>query len=88
MCQARFLAGVDTALAQQAPGSQGIVVVPEDGELVRVAIRAVAGREPYMRDGKPIVTFDSPDQQAGNATMRVRMTSACAVRPEPALVHQ
>ena len=88
VCQARFLAGIDTALAQQAPGSQGIVVVPEDDELVGVAIRAVAGREPYMRDGNPIVTFDSPDQQAGNATMRVRMTSACAVRPEPALVHQ
>jgi hypothetical protein len=83
VCQARFLADVDRLLAQQPPGSQGLVVVPEDGELSGVAVRAVAGREPYMRDGKPIVTFDAPDQQAGSATTRVRMTAGCALRPPP-----
>jgi hypothetical protein len=83
VCQARFLAGIDALLAQQAPGARGIVVVPDDGELSRVAIKAVAAREPYARDGKPIVTFDAPDQQAGSATTRVRMTAGCALRPPP-----
>jgi hypothetical protein len=81
VCQTRFLAAVDTVLAQQTPGAQGIVVVPEDGELSRVAIRAVAGRDPYLRDGVPIVTFDAPDQQPGTAATRMRMTAACALRP-------
>ncbi len=80
VCQARFLTGLDTLLAEQAPGSQGIVVVLREGELLRVANRAVAGREPYMRNGNPIVTFDAPDQVAGSATTRVRMTAACALR--------
>ena len=88
VCQARFLTGLDTLLAQQAPGSQGIVVVLKDGELLRVANRAVAGREPYTRDGNPVVTFDSADQQAGSATTRVRMTAACALLPEPPLAQE
>jgi len=88
VCQVRFLTGVDTLLAQQPPGSQGIVVVLKDGELLRVANRAVAGREPYMRDGNPVVTFDAPDQQAGSATTRVRMTAACALLPEPPLAQK
>ncbi len=83
VCQTRFLTGIDTLLAQQAPGSQGIVVVLREGELLRVANRAVAGREPYMRDGNPIVTFDAPDQEAGSAATHVHMTAECTLLPEP-----
>jgi hypothetical protein len=82
-CQARFLADVDALLARQPPGAQGVVVVPEDGELSGVAIRAVAGREPYTRDGLPIVTFDAPDQRPGDAATRVRMSAGCALRMPP-----
>jgi hypothetical protein len=81
VCQMRFLADVDAVLARQPPESRGIVVVPEDTARVGIAIRSVFGRDPYMRDGQPIVTFDAPDQQPGNAAPRVRMTAACALRP-------
>jgi hypothetical protein len=81
VCQTRFLADVDAVLARQPPESRGIVVVPEDTVRVGIAIRSVFGRDPYMRNGQPIVTFDAPDQQPGNAAARVRMTAACALRP-------
>jgi hypothetical protein len=36
-----------------------------------------------MRDGRPIVTFDAPDQRPGDATTRVPMGANCALRLPP-----
>jgi len=84
-CQSRFLASVDTLLAQQAPG---IVVIPEPGTSLRVAIRAVSAREAYVANGQPVVTFDAPDAQTAaspiHGAVRARMSAACVLRPEPA----
>ena len=46
-CQTRFLAGVDALLAQNTPGTIGIVVLPDAGAeaVTRVAIRTVSARE-------------------------------------------
>jgi hypothetical protein len=53
-----------------------------------VAIRAVSARDAYTANGRPIITFESPDRREtappDNGAMRVRMTAACALRPEPA----
>jgi hypothetical protein len=83
-CQSRFLANVDTLLAQQSdPANARIVVVPEPGAPSRVGIRAVSAREAYTANGRPIVTFESPDQrevaQSDSGGMRVRMTAACTL---------
>ncbi len=84
-CQSRFLAGVDTLLAQQPPG---IIVVPDPGASLRVAIRAVSAREAYVANGQPVVTFDAPDPQPAaspaKGALRARMTAACVLRPETA----
>jgi hypothetical protein len=84
-CQSRFLASVDTLLAQRTPG---IVVIPDPGTSLRVAIRAVSAREPYVANGQPVITFDAPDPQAAASpvkrALRVRMTAACVLRPETA----
>jgi hypothetical protein len=84
-CQSRFLASVDTLLAQRPPG---IVVIPDPGASLRVAIRAVSAREPYVANGQPVVTFDAPDPQAAVSpvkdALRARMTAACVLRPETA----
>ncbi len=83
-CQSRFLASVDTLLAQrQTPGTPGIIVSPEAGAPLRVAIRAVSAREAYTANGRPLVSFGSPDQREGgaldNGAIRVRMTAACTL---------
>ena len=86
-CQARFLTSLDAILARQsAVGNARIVVVPETGAPARIAIRSVAAREPYTANGQPLVMF------AGSADLdgalpdagapRMRMTSACSLRPE------
>ena len=84
-CQSRFLAGVDTLLARQAPG---IIVVPDPGASLRVAIRAVSAREAYVANGQPVVTFDAADPQPATppvkGALRARMTAACVLRPETA----
>ena len=85
-CQSRFLASVDTLLAQQAPGTPGIVVEPDRGVSLRVAIRAVSAREAYVANGQPVVTFAAPDPQRvstpAKGALRMRMTAACVLRPE------
>jgi hypothetical protein len=87
-CQQRFLASVDALLAKQAPDARRIIVVPDDGALVRVAIRAVAAREAYTVNGHPIVTFDAPGQRDAatpdGAAPRVVMTAACLLRTDSA----
>jgi hypothetical protein len=40
------------------------------------------------RGGTAYCNFDAADQQAGNATTRVRMTATCALRPEQALARE
>jgi len=88
-CQTAFLASVDTLLAQKdlrAPGM--IAVAPDAGATLGVAIRAVAGRDAYTANGRPIIAFESPDRRGAappdNGAMRVRMTAACTLRPENA----
>jgi hypothetical protein len=88
-CQTRFLANVDSLLAQQpAAANARIVVMPEPGASLRIGIRAVSAREAYTANGRPVVAFESPDQPEAalpdNGVIRVRMTAACALRPEPA----
>ena len=83
-CQSRFLADVDTLLAQQpAAAIARIVVVPEPGAPSRVGIRAVSAREAYTANGRPLVTFESPDQReaahSDSGGLRVRMTAACTL---------
>jgi len=84
-CQSRFLASVDTLLAQRTPG---IVVVPDPDASLRVAIRAVSAREAYIANGQPVVAFDAPDSQSAappaKDAFRARMTAACVLRPETA----
>ncbi len=85
VCQSRFLAGVDALLAQRAPA---IIVVPDPGTSLRVAIRAVSAREAYVANGQPVVTFDAPDSQPATSpaqgALRVRMSAACVLRSETA----
>jgi len=86
-CQTRFLASVDTLLAQQpAATTASIVVVPEPGAPMRIGIRAVSAREAYTTNGRPIVTFESPDQREAappvDDALRVRMTAACTLSPK------
>jgi hypothetical protein len=88
-CQTAFLASVDTLLAQEAPRAPGMIVVaPDAGAALGVAIRAVAGRDAYIANGRPIIAFESPDRREAalpaNGAMRVRMTAACTLRPENA----
>jgi len=86
-CQTRFLESVDAALATTPAG---IVVVPEPDAAAstRIAIRAVSAREAYEVNGRPVVVFDAPGQQAsaapGKDALRMRMTATCALRPEAA----
>ncbi len=85
-CQSRFLASVDTLLAQQRPEVRGIVVAPDSGAPLRVAIRAVSAREPYVVNGRPLVTFDTlvppPVEPLAQGAVRARMTAACVALPE------
>ena len=86
-CQTRFLASVDSLLAQQpAAVTPRIVVVPEPGAPSRVGIRAVSAREAYTANGRPIVTFESPEQseaaRSDNGALRVRMTPTCTLAPK------
>jgi hypothetical protein len=85
-CQTRFLASVDTLLAQQpAATTISIIVVPEPGAPMRIGIRAVSAREAYTANGRPIVTFESPDQRDAAPpfpdALRVRMTAMCTLAP-------
>jgi hypothetical protein len=87
LCQTRLLASVDSLLAQQpAAATARIVVVPEPGAPLRVGIRAVSAREAYTANGRPIVTFESPEQReaalSDDRAMRVRMTAACTLAPK------
>jgi hypothetical protein len=87
-CQARFLEGVDAALAATPAG---IVVVPEGdaAAVTRIAIRAVTAREAYEVHGRTVVAFDAPGQLVsvppGTDAPRMRMTATCALRPEAAI---
>jgi hypothetical protein len=85
-CQTQFLASVDTLLANRGPGTRQVIVVPDPDAPSHVAIRAVAGRDPYTMDKVPLVAFESADQPGGSSSdrgaLRVHMTAACMLRPE------
>ena len=88
-CQTAFLASVDTLLAQKALRAQGMIAVAPDADApLGVAIRAVASRDAYTENGRPIIAFESPDRRnaatPANGAMRFRMTAACTLRPENA----
>jgi hypothetical protein len=82
-CQAQFLKSVDALLAQPPPSVPAIIVVPEPGAPSRVAIRAVAAREAYAKDGAPLVVIEAPGQLATPSSegraIRVQMTPACTL---------
>ena len=86
-CQAQFLSSVDALLArQQSLVRPAIIVVPQPGAPSRVAIRAVAAREAYAPDGRPLVVVEAPDQRPAAQTdaggLRARMTPTCTLEPE------
>jgi hypothetical protein len=86
-CQARLLRDVDAWLAQpQRAGTRRLVIVPDEGALGRVAIRALSDREAYAVDGRPLVTFATAGTPQASrlerGTTRVHMTEACTLVAE------